>query len=154
PRARRRARAPLCGAHQPRAGPRRAAHRSRRLRQPAARHHGPPGPGPQAARRARRHRGRGAPQPAPIVTSATVDTVKIEGVSKIYGRPRALGGVSVERRAGRLTALMGPNGAGKSTLIGILSSLVKPTSGRVRLGALTEPRQVRAAIGVLAHDSL
>ena len=80
--------------------------------------------------------------------------VRVEGVSKIYGRHRALGGISLELRAGQLTALMGPNGAGKSTLIGILSSLVRPTSGRVRVGDLTEPRAVRASIGVLAHEPL
>jgi heme exporter protein A len=83
-----------------------------------------------------------------------VAKVVVEGVTKIYGRQRALGGVSMELRAGRLTALMGPNGAGKSTLIGVLSSLVRPTSGRVRVGDLTEPRAVRGAIGVLAHEPL
>ena len=83
-----------------------------------------------------------------------IDVVRVEGISKIYGRHRALGGVSLELRAGELTALMGPNGAGKSTLIGILSSLVRPSGGRIRVGDLTEPRAVRAAIGVLAHEPL
>lgn len=86
--------------------------------------------------------------------TASVESVRVESVSKIYGRQRALGGVNLELRAGELTALMGPNGAGKSTLIGILSTLVRPTSGRVRVGDLAEPRDVRAAIGVLAHEPL
>jgi heme exporter protein A len=83
-----------------------------------------------------------------------VHAVRVEGVSKLYGRQRALGGVSLELRAGRLTALMGPNGAGKSTLIGVLSTLVRPSAGRVDVGGLATPRAVRAAIGLLAHDSL
>jgi heme exporter protein A len=83
-----------------------------------------------------------------------IASVRLEGVSKLYGRQRALSGVSVELRRGRLTVLLGPNGAGKSTLVGVLSTLVRPTAGRVVIGDLHEPRAVRAAIGLLAHDAL
>jgi heme exporter protein A len=84
----------------------------------------------------------------------TVDAVRVEGVSKLYGRTRALGGVTLELAAGELTALLGPNGAGKSTLIGVLSTLVRPSAGRVQVGGLGDARAVRAAIGVLAHEPL
>lgn len=80
--------------------------------------------------------------------------VRVEQVTKTFGRQRALSGVTLSLQPGRLTALLGPNGAGKSTLIGVLSSLVRPTSGRVVVGELTAPREVRAAVGLLAHDSL
>lgn len=80
--------------------------------------------------------------------------VRVEGVGKLYGRQRALAGVSLELSGGTLTALMGPNGAGKSTLIGVLSTLIRPSSGIIDVGGLREPRQVRSAIGLLAHDSL
>jgi heme exporter protein A len=83
-----------------------------------------------------------------------IASVRVQGVSKTFGRQRALGGVTLELVAGRVTALMGPNGAGKSTLIGVLSTLVRPNAGRVDVGGLSDPRAVRAAIGVLAHDSL
>ena len=83
-----------------------------------------------------------------------ISSVRVEGVSKTFGRQRALGGVTIDLVAGRITALMGPNGAGKSTLIGILSTLVRPSGGRVRVGDLAEPRAVRRAIGVLAHEPL
>jgi heme exporter protein A len=81
-------------------------------------------------------------------------TVTLTGISKLFGRQRALSGVSLELRAGRMTVVIGPNGAGKSTLIGILSTLMRPSAGRVVMGGLREPREVRAAIGLLAHDAL
>src|SRR3972149_3268329 len=85
--------------------------------------------------------------------------VATTGVTKLYGRQRALGGVDLTLRPGRLCALLGPNGAGKSPLLGILSTLVRPTSGQVRYQAEGEgrplaPHEVRGAIGVLAHESL
>ncbi len=82
------------------------------------------------------------------------ERVRVEAVSKSYGRQRALSGVSFELARGRLCALLGPNGAGKSTLIGVLSSLVRPSSGRVVIGERAAGRDARAAIGLLAHDSL
>jgi heme exporter protein A len=83
-----------------------------------------------------------------------IAAVRVEGVAKSYGRQRALGGVTLELVPGRMCALLGPNGAGKSTLIGILSTLVRPSAGRVDVGGLVASRDVRAAIGVMAHDSL
>jgi heme exporter protein A len=85
---------------------------------------------------------------------ASFEEVQARGLTKLYGRQRALGGVDVTLRAGRLTALLGPNGAGKSTLLGVLSTLVRPTSGTVRFGAGLDARDVRAGIGVLAHEPM
>jgi heme exporter protein A len=73
--------------------------------------------------------------------------LRVEGVSKSYGRQRALIGVDLELQPGRLTALLGHNGAGKSTLIGVLSTLIRPTAGKI-VG-----QSGRGEIGVLAHDS-
>jgi heme exporter protein A len=91
----------------------------------------------------------------------TFDTVDARGLTKVYGRQRALAGVDLTLRAGEATALLGPNGAGKSTLVGILSTLVAPTAGQVRYGS-AEPSaettrdddELRAAIGLIAHESL
>jgi ABC-type multidrug transport system ATPase subunit len=78
-------------------------------------------------------------------------SLRVESVGKLYGRQRALSGVTVELAAGELCALLGPNGAGKSTLIGVLSSLVRPTSGRI---VAPGAGRLRAHVGLLAHDSL
>lgn len=57
-----------------------------------------------------------------------------EGVEKAFGGLVALGGVSVEIREGEIVGLIGPNGSGKTTLINVLSGLLRPTAGKVRLG--------------------
>jgi heme exporter protein A len=86
-----------------------------------------------------------------------IDAVVIRGLTKRYGHHRALAGIDLELRSGSLCALLGPNGAGKSTLIGIVSTLVRATSGEVayRAGRASLPPggPLRNLIGILAHDS-
>lgn len=84
------------------------------------------------------------------------DVVEARGLGKVYGRQRALAGVDLTLRAGEATALLGPNGAGKSTLVGILATLVSPSTGEVRYGGSTAggDDELRGAIGVIAHESL
>lgn len=66
--------------------------------------------------------------------NAPVAALSIEGLAKIYRDGRhALRGIDLEVRAGDFFALLGPNGAGKSTTIGIVSSLIRKTAGRVRV---------------------
>jgi len=57
----------------------------------------------------------------------------LERLSKRYGGVHALRELSLVIEAGSLVALLGPNGAGKTTLFDVVSGLVPPTSGRVRL---------------------
>lgn len=86
-----------------------------------------------------------------------IDRVRVEKLTKRFGTERALGGVSLELAAGAMCALLGHNGAGKSTLLGILSTLVRPTGGRVRYHARDREitgAEVRREIGLLAHASL
>ena len=55
-------------------------------------------------------------------------------VSIAFGGLRAVQGVSLEVRAGTLSALIGPNGAGKTTLFALMSGFLRPDSGQVRFG--------------------
>jgi ABC-type multidrug transport system ATPase subunit len=82
------------------------------------------------------------------------DRLTLTDVSRHFGRRRALSRVSLSVTAGELVGLLGPNGAGKSTLIGIMATLVAPTSGDVRYeGERAVPGDaVRHRIGLLAHD--
>ncbi|MFF8474164.1 ATP-binding cassette domain-containing protein [Streptomyces sp. NPDC015414] len=65
--------------------------------------------------------------------------VELRGAGKSYGNVRALHGVDLEVRAGRVTCVLGDNGAGKSTLIKIISGLHRHTEGEF----LVDGRAVR-----------
>jgi simple sugar transport system ATP-binding protein len=63
----------------------------------------------------------------------SVPAAEAEAIWKSFGRTKALQDVSVSVLPGECHALVGRNGAGKSTLVGILTGLLKPDSGHVRL---------------------
>jgi ABC-type branched-subunit amino acid transport system ATPase component len=56
-----------------------------------------------------------------------------DGVTGRFGRLMALSNVSLEVGPGTIAGLVGPNGAGKSTLLAVLSGLLRPNAGSVRL---------------------
>ncbi len=90
-----------------------------------------------------------------IETASDFSRVRLQGISRHYGRRRALANITLECKAGVVTGLFGPNGAGKSTLIGVLSTLVRPSSGTVVYGERTAEQwgdALRSRIGVLGHD--
>ena len=83
------------------------------------------------------------------------DRVELADVSRHFGRRRALSRVTFGASRGEILGLLGPNGAGKSTLIGILATLVAPTSGILRYGEHISRHAgaaIRARIGLLAHE--
>jgi heme exporter protein A len=83
------------------------------------------------------------------------DRVELVEVSRHFGRRRAVSRVSLTAARGEILGLLGPNGAGKSTLIGMLATLVTPTSGTIRYGDASSRvagSAVRARIGLLAHE--
>lgn len=66
--------------------------------------------------------------------AATVDELRIEGITKSYPGVQALKGIDLHVRRGSIHALAGQNGAGKSTLVRILSGAEAPDSGSIYLG--------------------
>lgn len=59
--------------------------------------------------------------------------IKVENLSKNFKNKKALNNVSLDLQSGGLIGLIGPNGAGKSTLFNILTTLQKPTTGKIFL---------------------
>jgi ABC-2 type transport system ATP-binding protein len=82
--------------------------------------------------------------------------VKLQQLKKIYSNgTEALKGIDLEVSSGDFFALLGPNGAGKSTAIGILSSLIKKTSGTVEVFGMdldTDPEFVKSQIGLVPQE--
>src|SRR3989337_62879 len=82
--------------------------------------------------------------------------IDCEKVSKSYGNISALRDVSVNLEKGSFLAIFGPNGAGKTTLLKILSNLIKPTSGAVKINSIpldNEDGEIRKNIGVVSHNT-
>jgi ABC-2 type transport system ATP-binding protein len=81
--------------------------------------------------------------------------IKVENLVKVFGKVRAVGGISFEISSGEIFALLGPNGAGKTTTIRMLITLTRPTFGTayingydVRKNAL----EVKKQIGVVPQQ--
>ena len=69
-----------------------------------------------------------------MTMSDRTPALEIKSLRKTYGSTReALRGIDLCVKEGDFFALLGPNGAGKSTTIGIVSSLVRKTSGQVQI---------------------
>lgn len=67
------------------------------------------------------------------VSSLSTAVVEVRGVAKSFGAVQALRGVDLDIAAGEVLALVGDNGAGKSTLVKILSGVVPPDDGEIRI---------------------
>jgi ABC-2 type transport system ATP-binding protein len=84
--------------------------------------------------------------------------VQAENLVKTYpGGVQAVKGISFEVAAGEAFGLLGPNGAGKTTTVGMLSSTVRPTSGRAVLAGhdvAGDPMGARAISSVVFQDAV
>jgi len=77
--------------------------------------------------------------------------IRTTGLTKTYGRRRAVDNADLNIPAGRITGFVGPNGAGKTTTMRMLLGLVRPSSGTgtVLDGGITEPQQYMDRVGAL-----
>jgi len=78
--------------------------------------------------------------------------IEVNGLTHRYGERTALDAVSFSVERGAVFGLLGPNGSGKTTLFRILSTLVRPTAGRVTVfghDLESEPEAVRRLLGVV-----
>lgn len=83
--------------------------------------------------------------------------LEVIGLTKKYGDETAVNNISFSLEKGKLFAFLGPNGAGKSTTINVLSTLLKCTSGKVKIAGYDlnkQPDEVRRNIGIVFQESI
>ena len=83
------------------------------------------------------------------------EVVRLEQLTKSYGRQRGVVELDLTVRAGEVFGFLGPNGAGKTTTIRTMLDLIRPTSGRVMLFGLDAHRDgvdVRRRLGYVPGD--
>lgn len=79
--------------------------------------------------------------------------IEVQGLSKSFGKIRAVQNISFSAANGQITGLLGPNGAGKSTTLRMLYTLLKPDSGSAHIdnfNIANAATDVQRRIGVLA----
>ncbi|MGE0547572.1 MAG: ABC transporter ATP-binding protein [Kofleriaceae bacterium] len=82
--------------------------------------------------------------------------ISVQGVSKIFGKQKALDNVSFEIAAGSVFGLLGPNGAGKTTLFSIIANFLKPAAGAIQVLGIDVARvgDLRGRLTILPQDAL
>ena len=81
--------------------------------------------------------------------------IRVEQLTKTFGTFEAVKGVSFDITRGEIFAFLGPNGAGKTTTIKMMTTLLRPTGGRILIDGLdpvTHPHEVRSRFGIVFQD--
>ena len=82
--------------------------------------------------------------------------IKLTDVHKSYTKDsETIKGVSFEVREGQIFGLLGPNGAGKTTLMQMISTLMRPTSGKIEIDGLSSDKdllEIHRKIGFLTNE--
>jgi ABC-2 type transport system ATP-binding protein len=81
--------------------------------------------------------------------------IEVRELTRRFGDIEAVRGISFDVAAGEVFAFLGPNGAGKTTTIKMLTTLLRPTSGTVRIDGLdpvTQQNEVRRRFGIVFQD--
>ena len=81
--------------------------------------------------------------------------IKVDNLVRSFGDFQAVKNISFEVQPGEVFAFLGPNGAGKTTTIKMLTTLLAPTSGTIRVDGLDPAKhqhQVRRLFGIVFQD--
>ena len=81
--------------------------------------------------------------------------VHVSGLRKSYGQVHAVDGISFDIEYGKVFGFLGPNGAGKTTTIRVLTTLVNPTSGIVKIfgkDIVKHSREIKKRMGVVLQE--
>lgn len=83
--------------------------------------------------------------------------IEVKNLKKSFGRRQVLNDISFSLKHGEFLTIFGPNGAGKTTLIKILATLLKPTSGEIKINGEIfgdDLNAIRKQIGFISHQPL
>ena len=81
--------------------------------------------------------------------------IETRSLTKTFGKIQAVRGIDLDIKKGEIFGLLGPNGAGKTTTIGMLCTIVRPTSGTGVIAGFDiakQPTQVRRKVGIVFQD--
>jgi len=81
--------------------------------------------------------------------------IEVDSLTKEFGDFKAVDNISFKIEEGEIFGFLGPNGAGKSTTMMILTTLLKPTSGRALVGGydvMSDAKKVREKIGYVQQE--
>src|SRR6056297_2792694 len=82
--------------------------------------------------------------------------IEATNLTKKYNSITAVDGIDFCVKKGEVFAFLGPNGAGKSTAIKMLTTMLKPTSGKIKLNGydvLKEQERARESFGIVFQDA-
>lgn len=86
-----------------------------------------------------------------------MDAIKMEQLTKYYGKTRGIEGISLRIKEGEFFGFIGPNGAGKSTTIRTLLGLISPNAGSASifgLDMIKEKEAIWAQVGYLPSEAV
>ena len=82
--------------------------------------------------------------------------ISVEGLHKRFGAKEAVAGIDLAIAAGSFAGLVGPNGAGKTTSLSMMTGLLRPDYGRIRINGVdvwADPPAAKALIGVVPAEA-
>ena len=82
--------------------------------------------------------------------------IKVENITKSYGRQKAVNRISFHVKTGEILGFLGPNGAGKTTTMKMITHYLVPEEGNIYIGGkslLEEPEELKKHIGYLPENN-
>lgn len=84
-----------------------------------------------------------------------MNIIKVDNLVKTFKNFNAVDNIAFNVKKGEIFAFLGPNGAGKTTTIKMLTTLLKPTSGKIEINGfdpVIEQNEVRHSFGIIFQD--
>ena len=91
---------------------------------------------------------------APGQNSAADNAVAVKGLTRVFGKFKAVDNIDLSVARGEIFGFLGPNGAGKSTTIRMLCGLLLPTSGEGTVGGfdiMKQSEEIKKNIGYMSQ---